>query len=81
MQSGEKDKIYQGEGPFVINFKETPDYVKFIFYFFLQNVDDKFNRIYLNLDGEFYNIIKPIEMRIRLAKRINNGKLKFLKKF
>ena len=34
MQSGEKDKIYQGEGPFVINFKETPDYVKFIFYFF-----------------------------------------------
>lgn len=37
MQSGEKDKIYQGEGPFVINFKETPDYVKFFFiYFFIE---------------------------------------------
>lgn len=34
MQSGEKDKIYQGEGPFVINFKETPDYVKFFLYIF-----------------------------------------------
>ena len=34
MQSGEKDKIYQGEGPFVINFKETPDYVKFFFIYF-----------------------------------------------
>jgi len=34
MQSGEKDKIYQGEGPFVIKFKETPNYVKLYFLFF-----------------------------------------------
>ena len=45
----------------------------------IQDESDKFNRIYLNIDGEFINLIKPKEMRIRLSK-INNGNLKFAKK-
>lgn len=32
----------------------------------------------MNIDGEYYNIVKPLELRIRIAKRINNGRVKFL---
>ena len=33
--------------------------------------NDKFNRIYLNIYGEYYNLLKSREMWIRLSK-INN---------
>ena len=45
----------------------------------MQDENDKVNRVYLNIDGDFIGLIKPKEMRIRLSK-INNGNLKFLKK-
>jgi diacylglycerol kinase family enzyme len=70
IESANKEKIFHGEGPFVIKFKPTVRY----------NENDKYNRIYLNIDGEYYNVVKPIEMRIRLCKTINNGKIKFLAK-
>ncbi len=34
----------------------------------------------MNVDGEYYNIVKPKELRVRLAKKYNGGKLKFLQK-
>lgn len=70
LRSGLADKIYQGEGPILITFKETPSY----------NKDDKENRIYLNLDGEYFNIVKPVSLRIRLNEKIFNGKIPFLKR-
>lgn len=68
MQGKKKKKIYHGSGPFLLKFKATPIY----------NACDKFNRVYLNIDGEYYYIMKPNEMRVRLNKTINNGKVKFL---
>jgi hypothetical protein len=34
----------------------------------------------MNVDGEFYQIIKPVELRIRESNTFPNGTLKFLKK-
>ena len=34
----------------------------------------------MNLDGEFYNIVKPLEMVIQKSNKFANGKLKFLLK-
>ena len=45
----------------------------------MQN-DDRINRVYLNVDGEYYHIVKPVEMRIRLNKRLSNGNIKFIRK-
>jgi hypothetical protein len=65
--TGHADKVYHGPGPLCIKFKDTPE----------KNKLDKVNRIYMNLDGEYYHIVKPIEIRIRLAKNFG-GRLKFL---
>ena len=67
--TGLADKLYSGEGPILITFKETPPYSE----------KDKMNRIYMNIDGEFYNIIKPKTVRIRNNTRILNGQIPFLK--
>ncbi len=64
------NKIYHGPAPIIIKFKETPKYDK----------NDKYNRIYLNIDGEFYHLVKPEELRVRLAKSYNGGTLKFLQR-
>jgi len=34
----------------------------------------------MNVDGEFYHIVKPIELRIRQSSTFPNGTLRFLKK-
>lgn len=34
----------------------------------------------MNIDGKYYHIVKPREIRIRIADKINEGKLKFLQK-
>ena len=44
------------------------------------NLDDKFNRVYMNIDGEFYYIVKPKQLRIRQSRAYPNGQLNFLKK-
>ena len=67
--TGLADKIYSGDGPILINFKDTPGYSE----------KDKFNRIFMNIDGEYYNIIKPISLRIRNNTKIFNGQIPFLK--
>ena len=49
-------KIYHGRGPMEVKFLETPKYEK----------DDKKHRIYFNLDGEYFHIVKPISLKIEL---------------
>jgi diacylglycerol kinase (ATP) len=61
-------KIYHGRGPMEIKFLETPK--------FLEN--DKKHRIYLNLDGEYFHIVKPISMRLELNRDLCQGQLPFL---
>ena len=65
---GQAKKIYHGRGPIEIKFVETPKYEK----------NDKTNRIYFNLDGEFFNLIKPISLKIELNREYCNGQLPFL---
>lgn len=61
-------KIYHGRGPMEIKFLDTPKFLH----------DDKKHRIYLNLDGEYFHIVKPISMRLELNKDLCNGQLPFL---
>ena len=65
---GKAKKLYHGKGPMEVKFIETPKYQK----------EDKFNRIYFNLDGEFFNIVKPISLRIELNKDYCDGQIPFL---
>jgi hypothetical protein len=34
----------------------------------------------MNIDGEYFNIVKPIELRVREHKDFPQGKIKFLSK-
>ena len=61
-------KIYHGRGPMEVKFLETPKYEK----------DDKKHRIYFNLDGEYFHIVKPISLKIELNRDYLNGQLPFL---
>ena len=65
---GYAKKIYHGRGPIEIKFVETEKY----------NKNDKENRIYFNLDGEFFHIVKPILLRIELNRAYCDGQLPFL---
>lgn len=66
--TGLADKVYSGEGPILITFKDTPSH----------NDKDKKNRIYMNIDGEFFNVVKPLSLRVRLNTKILNGQIPFL---
>lgn len=68
MHSGEAMKVYQGSTPVVIKFRKTP----------AKTAKDKFHRVYLNMDGEYFQIVMPIEMVISQAINYGGGKLKFL---
>jgi diacylglycerol kinase (ATP) len=61
-------KIYHGRGPMEIKFLDTPKFIE----------EDKKNRIYLNLDGEYFHIVKPIIMRLELNRNMCQGQLPFL---
>ena len=61
-------KIYHGRGPMEVKFLETPKYEK----------KDKTHRIYFNLDGEYFHIVKPNLLRIELNREYMNGQLPFL---
>ena len=39
---------------------------------------DKKNRIYFNLDGEYFHIVKPILLKIEINRDLCNGQLPFL---
>ena len=61
-------KIYHGRGPIEIKFLETPNYME----------KKKKNRIYFNLDGEYFHIVKPILLKIELNRDYLDGQLPFL---
>ena len=68
VSGGHANKLYHGRGPMEIKFFETPVYSK----------SDKKDRIYLNVDGEFFQIVKPLKLRIELNRNLCNGQLPFL---
>ena len=61
-------KIYHGRGPMEIKFLDTP----------IKMEKDKKHRIYLNLDGEYFHIVKPKSMRLELNRDLCQGQLPFL---
>ena len=61
-------KLYHGGGPIILKFKPTPSLSE----------DDKIDRIYLNIDGEYFHIVQPISMKIDLDKSLCNGCIPFL---
>ena len=51
-----------------VKFLDTPKYSK----------GDKDHRVYMNVDGEYFHIVKPILLRIQLNRDICDGQLNFL---
>lgn len=61
-------KLYHGAGPIMMKFNDIDDL----------NDKDRKNRIYLNVDGEFFNLVKPLSIKIQLDKSLCNGQIMFL---
>ena len=59
-------RFYHGEGPIFIKFKNTK-----------YDENDKFNRLYLNVDGEFYNLRGAKFMIVELDRSFGDGQLAF----
>ena len=67
--SGQANKIYQGEGPVIMTFKENPD----------KKEEAALNKVYLNADGEFFHLLQPKELTVGLNTKICGGQINFLK--
>ena len=70
MIRGLADKLYHGRGPIVMKFKQIEN----------TNDNDRYHRIYLNVDGEYFQLVKPVKMRIQLARELCNGSIPFLRR-
>jgi len=70
--SGFANKVYQGTGPILLKFKDYGSYGS--------ESDERENRVYLNIDGEYFNVVKARELRVRSNKKFLDGKVKFLYK-
>ena len=68
VRSGHAKKLYHGRGPMEIKFLDTPGYTK----------GDTKDRIYLNVDGEYFHIVRPIQLRIEISRGLCGGQLPFL---
>ena len=66
---GNARKIHQGSGPFVFTFKKILSKAQ----------KKKLNKVYINIDGEFYHLVQPKQIIINLNDKICNGQIKFLK--
>ena len=66
---GKAKKIYQGSGPFFFTFKKILSKAQ----------KRKLNKVYINIDGEFYHLVQPKQIYISLNDKICNGQIKFLK--
>lgn len=66
---GKAMKIYQGFGPFFITFKKILS----------KGQKKKLNKVYINIDGEFYHLVQPKQILISINNDICNGQIKFLK--
>lgn len=68
VKTGFADKLYHGHGPIIIKFKKMPELTQ----------EDKYHRIYMNVDGEYFQLVNPISIRIELNYSFCNGSLPFL---
>lgn len=62
---GRADRLGQGTGPFLLKFKNTESKEKKVI-------------TYFQIDGEFYQVVGPKEIKIELTKDIPRGKIKVL---
>ena len=62
-------KVHQGSGPFYFTFKKNPS----------KSQKKKLNKVYINIDGEFFHLVQPKEIIIKQNKEICDGQIKFLK--
>jgi len=62
---GQGWRLGQVKGPFVVNFKQSPDETKPV-------------HTYMQVDGEFFDVIAPKCVRVSLSKDLPNGKIKVM---
>ncbi|MCQ2817449.1 MAG: diacylglycerol kinase [archaeon] len=65
---GNATKLYHGKTPVIMKFRDTP----------VKSKDDSYNRVYIEIDGEYFHIIKPRYLKIDLNRNLCNGSLPFL---
>jgi len=66
---GNAKKVYQGSGPFFFTFKKVLSKAQ----------KKKLNKVYINIDGEFFHLVQPKQILISLNNNICKGQIKFLK--
>ena len=66
---GNANKVCQGSGPYFFTFKKILSKAQ----------KKKLNKVYINIDGEFYHLVQPKQISIKLNDKICNGQIKFLK--
>lgn len=64
---GQGKRIGQTDGPFALNFKRSENIGKPL-------------KTYMNIDGEYFQVLAPKSVKITLSKNIPNGKVKVLVK-
>jgi diacylglycerol kinase (ATP) len=62
-------RVYQGSGPVFLEFKKNPDETEKI----------ALQKVYLNCDGEFYHLVNPMNISVRLNSNICDGQINILK--
>ncbi len=62
-------RVYQGSGPVFLEFKKNPDETEKI----------ALQKVYLNCDGEFYHLVNPLHISVRLNTNICDGQINILK--
>ena len=62
-------KVYQGSGPVFLEFKKNPNETEKI----------ALQKVYLNCDGEFYHLVNPLNISVRLNTNICDGQINILK--
>ena len=66
---GNAKRLNQGFGPWLMKFKNDVQY------------ENSLSNLYLNVDGEFFRLIKPKQIEIYLDNDINEGQINILKYF
>ena len=69
VSKGNANKVYQGAGPFYFTFKKILSKAQ----------KKKLNKVYINIDGEFYHLVQPKQISIKLNDKMCNGQINFLK--
>ena len=65
LMPGQGRRVGQAKGPFIINFKRSQD-------------DAKPLHTYMQIDGEFYDVVAPKRVKVTLCPRIPGGKIKVM---